>query len=79
MEQVDCSALKSMVDNHEGMISSIGRICFDIIELSRSFCEFKVVCVCREANFVAHRCVSMVLPMERALFLARLYPRVSDC
>ena len=35
--EVDCSALKSMVDNREGMRSSIGGICFDIIELGRSF------------------------------------------
>ena len=35
--EVDCSALKSMVDNREGMRSSIGGICFDITELGGSF------------------------------------------
>jgi len=52
--EVDCSALKSMVDNREGMRSSIGGICFDITELGRSFCEFKIAWVCRDANSLAH-------------------------
>jgi hypothetical protein len=56
------------VDSREGMRSSVGGVCFDITELGRSFCEFKIVWVCREANSVANCCASMVSATERATF-----------
>ena len=52
--EVDCSSLKSLLDDQNGMRSSIGGLWFHITELGRSFfIYFKVVWVCRDANSVA--------------------------
>jgi hypothetical protein len=66
--EVDCSNLKMMLGADNGMRSTIGGLCFDITELGRNFIDFKVAWVCREANSVAHYCVTMVSHTERAIF-----------
>jgi hypothetical protein len=66
--ETDCSTLKSLLVNSEGMRSSIGGICFDISELGRSFAEFKIAWVSRDANSVTHCCARLVSATERALF-----------
>jgi hypothetical protein len=50
------------------MRSSIGGICFDISELGRSFVEFKITWVSRDANSVAHCCARLVSATKRVLF-----------
>jgi hypothetical protein len=65
--EIDCSILKSLLENSDGMMSSIGGICFDIIELGRSFVDFRVAWVGRDANSVAHCCARMVSATEHAL------------
>jgi hypothetical protein len=62
-----------VLEDRSGMRSSSGGHCFDIMELGRSFVDFRVEWVCREANSVAHCCASMVTATE-LLVLARLYP-----
>jgi hypothetical protein len=47
---------------------AIGGLCFDITELGRSFIDFRITWVCREANLVADRCANMVSAMEHSLF-----------
>ncbi|KAF8670744.1 hypothetical protein HU200_050409 [Digitaria exilis] len=41
--EVNCSALKTVLESVEGMRLPIGGLCFDITELGRSFDCFKVV------------------------------------
>jgi hypothetical protein len=40
--EIDCSILKSLLENSDGMRSSIGGICFDIIELAWSFVDLEL-------------------------------------
>jgi hypothetical protein len=56
---VDCCGLKSLLEDRTGMRSSIGVLCLDITELDRSFVDFRVEWVCRDANSVAHCYASM--------------------
>lgn len=39
--EVDCSSLKTLIDDGNGIRSSIGGLCFDITELGRSFVFLK--------------------------------------
>ena len=57
-----------MLEDRSGTRSSIGGLCFDITELGRSFVDFRVEWVCRDANSVAHGCASMVSATERSHF-----------
>lgn len=41
--EVDCSGLKMLLSSDDATRSSIGGLCFDITELSRSFSSFRVV------------------------------------
>jgi hypothetical protein len=66
--EVDCRNLKTLIEDHTGLRSSIGGPCFDITELGRSFSDFRVAWVCRDANSVAHCCASTVLAMELSHF-----------
>jgi hypothetical protein len=66
--ETDCSALKPLLENSDGMRSFIGGICFNISELGKSLIEFRVAWVSRDANSVAHCCARMVSPTEHALF-----------
>lgn len=66
--EVDCRGLQTLLEDRSSVRSVIGGICFDIIELGRSFVDFKVQWVCREANLVADCCASMVSATERSLF-----------
>jgi hypothetical protein len=50
------------------MRSSIGRLCFDIAELGKSFVDFRVEWVCREANSVVHYYACMATATERSFF-----------
>lgn len=47
--EVDCRGLKTLLDDRSCLRSLIGGICSDIIELGRSFIEFRVEWVGREA------------------------------
>jgi hypothetical protein len=42
MLEVDCHGLKSLIEDRTGLRSSIGGFCFDIIEVGRSFVDFRV-------------------------------------
>jgi hypothetical protein len=54
--------------------SVIGGLYFDIIGLGRSFVDFRIKWVCREANSVADVCASMVSAMERSFFWVDYIP-----
>lgn len=60
--------MKVILEDSEGFKSCIAGICFDITELARSFVDFKVEWVPREANSVAHCCSSLVSSAERSMF-----------
>jgi ribonuclease HI len=66
--EVDCNNLKTLLEDRSCMRSSSRGLCFDIIELGRSFNEFRVEWVCREANSVAHCYACMVTATERSFF-----------
>jgi ribonuclease HI len=66
--EVDCQGLSNLLQSPNSSISYVGGLCFDIIELSKSFREFKIKWVRRGANSVAHLCASFVSTTER-LFL----------
>lgn len=66
--EVNCAELKVILEDSEGFKSCIAGICFDITELARSFVDFKVEWVPREANSVAHCCSSLVSSAERSMF-----------
>jgi L-asparagine transporter-like permease len=55
------------------MRSSIGGLCFDIMQLGRSFVAFRVEWAW-DANSVAHRCASMVSAMEHSQFWLDYFP-----
>lgn len=60
MLEVDCQGLSNLLLDPSSPRSCIGGLCFDITELSKSFSEFGVSWVRREANSVAHVCASTV-------------------
>jgi ribonuclease HI len=66
--EIDCRGLQILLEDSSCVRSVIGGLCFDITELSRSFIDFRVKWVCREANSVADCCASMVSVTERSLF-----------
>ena len=66
--EVDCSALKTVLESVDGVRSPIGGLCFDITELGGSFDAFKVCWVSRDANSVAHSCASLGSVSEQAQF-----------
>ena len=66
--EVDCSGLKTLLDGDDGMRSAIGGLCLGITGLGRSFVDFRVAWVRREANSVAHCCACMVSAIERSFF-----------
>lgn len=66
--EVHCRGLKMTLEASDGMRSSIGGLCADITVLGRSFVDFKVVWVSRDANSVAHNCDCMVLATDHSLF-----------
>ena len=66
--EVDCSGLKTLLDGDDGMRSAIGGLCLGITGLGRSFVDFRVAWVRREANSVAHCCACMVSATERSFF-----------
>ena len=66
--EVDCSALKTVLESVDGVRSLIGGLCFDITALGRSFDAFKVCWVSRDANSVAHSCASLGSVSEQAQF-----------
>lgn len=74
-----------MLKNPNSLRSSIGGLCFDISELSRSFLGFEVRWVHREANSVAHVCAASVSASERSFFWFDYVPdwlvslAVEDC
>jgi ribonuclease HI len=67
--EVDCQCLRTLLKDPASMRSSIGGLCLDIKELGRSFIDFRVEWVFREANSVAHYCAYMVLATERSFWL----------
>jgi hypothetical protein len=67
---VDCRGLKNLIDGKSSPLSSIGGLCFDIIEIGRSFCEFHV----EKANSAAHCCASMVSVTHRSYFWLDYFP-----
>lgn len=66
--EVDSRMLQQFLQDTSGVRSAIGGLCFDISELGRSFRNFKVFWVCREANSVADHCAHTVSAIERAFF-----------
>ena len=66
--EVDNSALKNLLHDRDAGRSSIGSLCRDIIELSKSFVDFRVTWVSRSANSVAHCCAHKVSSSARSLF-----------
>ena len=50
--EIDCCGLKTLIENRTGLRSSIGGLCFDTTEIRRSFVDFRVEWVCRDANSV---------------------------
>jgi hypothetical protein len=66
--EIDCRGLQTLLEDSFCVRSVIGGLCFDITELSRSFIDFRVKWVCREANSVANYYASMVSVTERSLF-----------
>jgi ribonuclease HI len=66
--EVDSKLLQSYLQTGTGERTAIGGLCFDITELGRSFREFKIVWVSREANSVADHCAQLVSPTERSFF-----------
>jgi hypothetical protein len=66
--EVDCRSLKSLLVDRACERLSIGGICSDITELDRSFSDFRIEWMCRDANSVAHHCARMVTAMERSQF-----------
>lgn len=83
--EVDSKNLKTMLEERSNVKSSIGGLCYDIMELSRSFSEFRVEWVCREANSVSHCCAGMVTATERSFFWMEEIPEwlsglaLADC
>lgn len=72
--EVDSQELVNMLKNLTSFRSSIGGLCFDISELGRSFSEFDVKWVRREANMVAHVCAATVSALERSFFWIDFVP-----
>jgi hypothetical protein len=66
--EVDCQGLKSLLEDPSSMRSSIGSLCFDIIKLGRSFNDFRVEWVCKEANLVGHYYACMVSTTDHSFF-----------
>ena len=54
--EVDCQGLARLLREPSASRSSIGGLCFDIIELGKSFSDFRIEWVRRGANSVAHVC-----------------------
>jgi ribonuclease HI len=83
--EVDCQELSKLLQSPYSCTSSIGGLCFDIIELGKSFSEFSVRWVRREANSVAHFCASIVSATDRCSFWFDCIPdwledlAISDC
>jgi hypothetical protein len=77
--EVDCSGLETLLDDDDdddGMRSAIGGVCFDITELGRSFVDFHVAWVRKEANSVAYCCACMVSATESAIFSGSTISRI---
>jgi hypothetical protein len=72
--EVDCRGLKSLLVDRACERSSIDGICSDITELGRSFSDFRVEWMCRDANSVAHHCARMVTATERSQFWLDYFP-----
>jgi len=72
--ELDCQGLMKLIKDPAAMRSSIRGLCFDISELGKSFSDFRVEWVRREANSVAHICAHMVSATERCLFWLDLIP-----
>ncbi|RLM87720.1 hypothetical protein C2845_PM04G12950 [Panicum miliaceum] len=66
--EVDCSELTKVLESSDGVRTSIGGLCFDITELSRSFSEFKLYWVRRDANSVACDCACVGSDTECSQF-----------
>ena len=56
---MDSSELMAVLESSDGMRLSIGGLCFDITNLGRSFSDFKIAWVRRDANSVAHSCACL--------------------
>ena len=72
--EVDCQGLVHLLQGPEAVYSSIGSLCLDIIELGKSFSEFRVRWVRRDANSVAHVCASTISALERSFFWLDVIP-----
>lgn len=68
--EVNSQGLVNLLKDPAAIRSSIGGLCFDISELGKSFSDFVVKWVCRDANSVAHVCASTVSATEHSFFLA---------
>jgi len=83
--EVDCQALSNFLQGPQPFTSSIGGLCFDILELGKSFASFSNRWIRRDANSVAHACASLVSAAERAFFWIDCIPNwlvmlaASDC
>jgi len=83
--EVDCQALSNFLQGPQPFTSSIGGLCFDILELGKSFASFSNRWIRRYANSVAHACASLVSAAERAFFWIDCIPNwlvmlaASDC
>jgi ribonuclease HI len=66
--ELDCQGPMKLIRDPAAMRSSIGGLCFDISELGKSFIDFRVEWVRREANSVAHVCARRVSATERCFF-----------
>jgi hypothetical protein len=66
--------LKTLLDDRACMRSSVGGIYSDITELGRSFIEFRVEWVHRDATSVAYYCARMVTATERSQFCFDYFP-----
>ena len=83
--EVDCQALSNFLQGPQPFTSSIGGLCFDILELGKSFPSFSNRWIRRDANSVAHACASLVSAAERAFFWIDCIPNwlvmlaASDC
>lgn len=66
--EVDCQGLTKFLQSTDPAASSVGGLCFDIIELGKSFVDFRISWTNREANSVAHFCASTVSAIDRSFF-----------
>jgi hypothetical protein len=66
--EVDCSELKTMLESSDSIRLSISGLYFDIIEIGRSFSDFKIAWMRRVANSVVHSCACMRSDTECSQF-----------